>query len=1149
MNCPRCSTPAADDAKFCGNCGAPLPRPREAEGERRVVTVLFCDVKGSTALAESLDPEDWAAIIGGAFDALTEPIRHYEGTLARLMGDAVLAYFGAPVAHEDDPERAILAALEMRRAAAAYSDRLRMERGIGELGIRIGINTGLAVLGEAGRSQGIEYTAMGDAVNVAARLQTVASEGGIVVGESTHRAAAEAFEFRALDEIEVRGRSARVRAYEVLGPRSHSDRARDVPLVGRQAELAILRSALDELRTGRGRVIAIVGEAGLGKSRLLDELRREWEGDWSDARGQSYGASRPFLFVRQHLRHWSGASDADTTDEVREKVRSLAAEDAPDPEASRAAVDALFAVNAVETSGIAGQALRDEILALIERVIVRRFASRPAVVCCDDLHWSDPSSVDLLVRAFGAAENVPVLFLCTFRPDRQSPAWRLRQTVETDLPHLWTEVALAPLPAVDGGELLARTLRGADLPKALRERILERAEGNPFFIEEIVRALIHEGVVERAADGTWKVERDSAEVRLPESIQSVVTARIDRLDESARRTLQSAAVIGRTFARPVLARVSGADGQLDRDLATLQRVDLIREVARLPERVFAFRHALTQEAAYGSILQRRRREMHLSVASTLEELHADALEDYAGVIGRHYREAGDARAVPHLRSAGDRAMRLYALEDAIARYSEALEVAAREPADAATVIGLYEGRGRAHELGGDHTSAYADWERLEALGRERGDRKMELAGLAHRITLHATPTVRRDLEEAARLNERALPLARELGDPALLARSLWNEMQITSWRADHPAALAAGQEAAVVARAAGLRELLAFVLNDTARRYQRSGDAPSDEVERNLIEAGELFRQLGNKPMLADNLSTRSYLAMFRGDYDAAVASSAEALRMSIESDNPWGRAFSRFGIGHVFFERGDWGAAIAGLEEALVDARTAGFTAIQVGPRADLAWYYRSAGDSERARAHLKAADEAAAGGFADWRRWTLGHRALEAAEEGRHDEAEGLVAAAFAASDTPHIPQTAVYARLAHATVLRVRGEHERVLALAREAHADHVRSGFTPARSDWKWYEGESLRALGRLPEATEALDAGAAEAEHLGAQRVLWQIWESRALIAEEQGRATDARAARARVRQIVERIALSLEPVGLDDMFRARPDVAEILSRT
>ena len=1147
MNCPRCSTPAADDAKFCASCGAPLPRPREAEGERRVVTVLFCDVKGSTALAESLDPEDWAAIIGGAFDALTEPIRHYEGTLARLMGDAVLAYFGAPVAHEDDPERAILAALEMRRAAAAYSDRLRAERGIGELGIRIGINTGLAVLGEAGRSQGIEYTAMGDAVNVAARLQAVASEGGIVVGESTYRAAAEAFEFRALDEIEVRGRSARVRAYEVVGPRSHSERARDVPLVGRLAELAILRSALEELRTGRGRVIAIVGEAGLGKSRLLDELRREWEGDWSDARGQSYGASRPFLFLRQHLRHWSGASDVAAPDEVREKVRLLATEGAPDPEAARAAVDALFAVDAVETSDIAGQALRDEILALVERVIVRRFASEPAVVCCDDLHWSDPSSVDLLVRAFAAAESVPVLFLCTFRPDRQSPAWRLRQTVETELPHLWTEVALAPLPTVDGAELLARTLRGAELPKALRERILERAEGNPFFIEEIVRALIHEGVVERASDGTWKVERDVAEVRLPESIQSVVTARIDRLDESARRTLQSAAVIGRTFARPVLARVGEAAGQLDRDLATLQRVDLIREVARLPERVFAFRHALTQEAAYGSILQRRRREMHRSVAALLEELHADALEDYAGVIGRHYREAGDARAVPHLRAAGDRAMRLYALEDAIARYSEALEVPGQEPADGTTISALYEGRGRAYELRGDHASAYADWEKLEALGRERGDGKMELSGLAHRITLHATPTARRDVAEAGRLNERALPLARELGDPELLARSLWNEMQITAWRSDQAGALIVGREAAAVARAGGLRELLAFILNDTAR--QAGQGAPSEEGDGTLREAGELFRQLGNKPMLADNLSTRSLFAGYRGDYDSAIATSTEALRLSVETDNPWGRAFSRFSIGHVYFERGDWGVAIAGLEEALVDAEKAGFIAVLVGPRADLAWFYRCAGDSERSRAHLAAADETAASRFADWRRWTLAHRALAAAEEGRHAEAEDLAVAALAAPEMAQVPLGAVYVRLARATVLRARNEHEGVIALAREAHEEQTQAGFVIFRAGWAWYQADSLRALGRTAAASELLDVAEGEANRLGAERSLWRIWASRALIADEQGRTDDAHDARSRVRQIVERIALSLERVGLSGTFRARPDVAEILGRT
>ncbi len=1143
MNCTRCAHPAPDDARFCSNCGFALPRARAAEGERRVVTVLFCDLKGSTALAERFDPEDWATIIGRTFDALTAPIQRYEGTVARLMGDAILAYFGAPVAHEDDPERAILAALEMREAAAACATGLRAEYGIEELLIRVGINTGLAVVGEAGRAQAVEYTAMGDAVNVAARLQTLAEPGAILIGGSTWSHVVDRFEVRPLGAVDVKGRSASVTAYEVIGRRAAgSPEAALAPLVGRSAEVATLREVLADLRSGRGRIVAIVGEAGIGKKRLLSELREEWgPADWTEARGQSYGSTRPFLLFRQHLLSWCGIAEGSPPEAVLDGVRRALGAPAGDDRA----VSAVAAVLGVDPVGsdLEGRALHDEIVAAVERVARKHFADRPSVAVFNDLHWSDPASVDLLVRLLGVADELPVALVFSFRPDRRSPAWRLKQVAEVEHVHLYTEVELQALSAAEGGDMLRGILDGATVPTELAARIFEKAEGNPFFVEELVRALRQEGALVRTGD-EWRLARPLAEIQLPDSVHGLVVARIDRLDEGARSVLQAAAVVGRTFAYDVLRGVVGPDVAVDRHLSELQRADLVHESARRPERTYSFRHALAQEAAYSAILQRRRRELHRQVAETLVALYADRIEDYAGLIGRHFREAGDPRAVAHLRLAGERAMRLFALEDAIASYSDALLAVSTDAGEAETLIALYEGRGRARELRGDFDAAVTDHETLERLGAARGDLRMELTGLAHRITLLATPTPRRDLAEAERLNTRALPLAREAGERTVLARLLWNEVLIRSWRRHDEDAIAAGEEGARTARELGQRELLAYILNDVARPY-RSLDRIAEARER-LREAGEIFRELGNKPMLADNLSTTAYMCAYEGDFDGALAASSEARRLSIETDNPWGRAFSVFGLGFVYYERGDWGGAIEAWEDGLVDAKKAGFIAMLVGPRAELARIYRYSGDPIRAAEHLRAADDTAADRFADWRRWTLGHRALAAAEGGRLDEADELWRAALAAPETPQIPMGSALVRFAQIEVHLARGEYDAAISIARENGAEHGQSGGPLLTADWDWYEGEALWRSGRLDEAVAAFEEVIRRSGPLRSVSVVWRALASLARIADRRGRPDEAAALRARSREIVERIATSLERVGLRDAFLARPDVAEVL---
>ncbi|MFN2520283.1 MAG: AAA family ATPase [Candidatus Limnocylindria bacterium] len=1149
MNCARCAAPVPDGARFCPSCGSPVAAARAAEGERRVVTVLFCDVKGSTTLAESLDPEEWSEIMHGAFDVLTAPIDRYEGTVARLMGDAVLAYFGFPHAHEDDPERAILAALDMNAALVEYRERLRAERGIADFDVRFGINTGLAVVSDAG-GQGIEYGAMGDAVNVAARLQTAAPAGGILVGDSTQKRVADRFELRPLGALDVKGRSAPVEAFEVIA-RAVAPETPRTPLVDRVRELAELRNAARDVRSGRGRIVALVGDAGLGKSRLIDELRREWRAEgpdgsrgWSEARGQSYGGSRSYLLFRQHVLRWAGASDGEEPEAVRVKLDALiAAHVAGGTPAGGAALELLLGLRS-EGDATLGErdadGVRRELFDLIGALARGRAAQSPAVLVFDDLQWSDPASVELLTRLFAIVDEVPVLFLLAFRPDRQSPAWRAKQAAESDFPHVYAELALAPLEAPEAEAVLRGVLGEAQLPSRVRERVLAKAEGNPLFLEEIVRSLVHEGVIQRTSAGeAWRVTRDEAEIRLPETLRGLLAARIDRLDEEVRRTLQAAAVIGPSFAYRVLRKIEETE-RLDRHLATLQRVELVRELGRDPERLYGFRHALTQEAAYGSILQRRRRQLHLRVAESLEELYADRRDEYAEQLGHHFAEAGDARAIAYLKQAGDRALALFALDGAISDYSRALALSETFPPSPDLLTDVHVARGRAYELASDFAAAVAEYEELERLGKRGADAAMELSGLAHLITVLATPTTRQDLPRAEALLERAIPLARGSEREDLLARVLWNRLLVAAWRGNDEQAIAAGEEAAVVARRARISDLLGYILSDLARRYQNANRA--ELAESAMSEAAGIFRASGNKPMLADLLGTMAFRHFSDGDYDAVLADSAEARRLSDETKNLWGQSFSGFMVGYVHTDRGDYGRAITSWEEAIGLGEQAGFLAIQVGPRADLAWCYRLAGGDERADFHIAVAHDVARQKLPSWLPWIIALRGRMAIARGQVEEARELLAHAAKLPKAGQIPVAAFNEAIGTVELHLAAGEYADAISASRAAAARQAEVRFRPYGADWKWYEGEALRLSGDPDAAIAAFAEADVLARGLGSRRMLWRILWSVAQAHAALGSAEAASRSRLEALGIIDHIAGSLDAVGLAEKFRALREV-------
>jgi len=1156
MRCPVCNFENPEAGKFCSNCGNRLPERRTTgSSERKVVTVLFCDVKGSTAIAEKMDPEEWTEIIQGAFTMLTPPIQRYGGTVARLLGDAVLAFFGAPAAHEDDPERTIRAGLEMLQATAAYRARLVRERGAAFEGfdIRIGINTGEAVIGDVGSGQAIEYTGMGDAVNVAARLQSLAKPGTMLVSDNTLKRVPPVFEWEPAGDLELKGREGKLQAFVVTGMSATASRSRPrelvTPLVGRHAELDALRGAVEELRKGGGRIVSLVGDAGLGKTRLIDELRREWEASpvegqrWSEGRGQSYEQTRSYGLFRQHVLSLAGVSEADPPETIRARVIELLPAERRSEERTLRTLEVFLAVEVTAGSaGPEGEELRAEVHRLM-RDLTHSLAMCQAVFVFDDLQWSDAASADLLIDLLEIADEAPALFILAFRPDRQAQSWRVKQKLETDFPHRYAEIDLEPLNPAESAELLGHAIPGEGVPQSLRERILDKAEGNPFFLEEIVRALLDDATVVREGPA-WRVTRPDAEIRLPESLQAVLAARIDRLEADARETLQAASVIGRTFLYRILQSIREASDKLDRQLLSLQRLELVREQAREPEREYAFRHALTQEAAYRSILQRKRRELHLRVGEALEALFPERADEFAAIVGHHYAEAGDPRAVRFLKIAGERALRLYALDEATSHYRRALAIVRREAEDPTTLKEIFLRYGRALELRGDYPAALAAYQELEQVARQRGEGGMEGAALSAQATIYTNPTEFTDPLKGRELARRAIELARESGDKRLLARLLWNETQAALWSGAEDLGIPAGNESAALAREIGDDDQLGFTLNSLGQAYREANRLA--DADRVLRESIDLFRKVGNRPMEADSLSTLAFIHIYRGEFDKALASGIEAYRIGQAIGNEWAMGYALFNPGYVHLERGDWGTAIDTWEEMRVHAQKGGFYSALAGPGADLGYLYALAGDNEKAVATLEGAVDLARRLFREWMAWPLAELGRTRVLMGDLEGARAVLSESKAHDRVQGNLYMSVASALGRGDLALAEGKHEEALRIAREERALATSRGLHPFEKDFDLLEGLALRAAGDLEGARAALRRGIESSDATGSRRILWRLHGTLAEIADASGDTAELRRERDAAALTIDHIARSLRERGLEDRFRARAAVREAL---
>ena len=664
-------------------------KPVGALEERKLVTVLFADLAQSTALFAGRDVEQVRAMLGAFFEEMAREVRAFGGTVEKYAGDAIMAVFGVPRVHEDDAERAVRAAAAMQESLAQLNPVFEQEYGV-RLELRVGVATGEAV---AAAEPATEFLVTGEVSNLAARLQAVAT--GIVLSADTYRLVGSLVDVERVDGLALKGFGGPITAYRVKAVRAGEGRPHGIPglsspMVGRDRELRVLEGSIDALRHGRGQIASIVGEAGIGKSRLKVELRDHLAPgvQWLEGRCQAHTEMTSYAPFVQILRSVCRLGGVEPAAIARTKLRASLRELIGPRDAEVQPVIAQLLGIETGSAGSPGpptdpRAFQSQLIVGM-RALVEALATRqPAVLAFEDVHWADSASVELLTVLLELTDVVPLMLLITCRPDAEGRSWDLRFHAQRNYPHRLTEILIGPLDAAHAVTLAGNLLHISDLPEQLGRQILARSEGNPFFLEEILRSLIDRGVLHRQGD-RWTATGDLDRMVLPDTLRGLLAARIDRLPGAAKGILQRAAVVGRSFRYDALRALSDPGEDLDRALAHLLRTELIREWTRLPEREYLFKHALTQEAAYASVVGEHRRFLHRRVAEHLEQSLGDSAEEQNAILAHHWLHAEDPeKALHYALQAAERARRLYACSETVTHYWQVLGLLNRLPPTAA----------------------------------------------------------------------------------------------------------------------------------------------------------------------------------------------------------------------------------------------------------------------------------------------------------------------------------------------------------------------------------------------------------------------------------------------------------------------------------
>ncbi|MGH7802705.1 MAG: ATP-binding protein, partial [Candidatus Binatia bacterium] len=599
-------------------------------GERKLVTVLFCDVVGSTSIAETMDPEEFRDLLDEYLDLAFREVYRLEGIVNQIAGDGFMALFGAPVAHEDDPRRALRAALAIRDTLANLADTIRGERGI-EFRVRIGINTGPVVVGTVGSDLKTDYSAIGDTTNLAARLQSIAAPGTVIISDSTHRLVRGFFEVRTLGPLAIKGKAEPITAYEVLSesdvatPMTIAEARGMTPLIGRTEELAQLVACWSRIPGGLPQVAAVVGEAGSGKSRLIYEFRQRIAGEEMtifEARCSSLSQALPYAPIIAMLRQWFGIVPGEAAPECCKRIGEKVVDIDPDLGTLYPLLCRLLSVSPDEMVDRSADDIKRETFEAVVHLAAKLSERAPVLMIIEDLHWIDDSSREMVELAVAKLQRARMMILFSHRPD-YVPSWRLNAA--------FTHLSLRRLADPEAAEVAA-AVAGGRLPTELERAIVVRAEGNPFYLEELTRTVVEEGYVVRG-DREIRMTRPISEMRVPNTVHELLAARLDRVGANAKRVIQVASVLGRQFRRAdVLRLLTNEIIDVDAELETLERRGVLHRKTVLSDDEYRFGESLTQEVAYEGMLLKERRALHDRVGHLIEHEDGDRTAERSALL-------------------------------------------------------------------------------------------------------------------------------------------------------------------------------------------------------------------------------------------------------------------------------------------------------------------------------------------------------------------------------------------------------------------------------------------------------------------------------------------------------------------------------------
>ncbi len=935
--CGSCGAVLDGSFRFCPDCGAPVesesvsspqpdPAPHEPNrngggnglerfsrampagmaeklsssgasiaGERKVVTVLFCDLAGSTAVAERLDPEDYRELLDQYLELAFREIYRFEGIVNQLAGDGLMALFGAPIAHEDDPQRAIWAALAIRDAMADFNRRLEAERGI-VLPARIGINTGPVVAGSVGNDLKMDYTAVGDTTNLAARLESLASPGTVLISDDTERLTRGFFRVEAAGPFDVKGKSEAVNAFvvqdsvDVSHPMVVAARRGLTPLVGREEEMAQLRSCFDRISGDFPQLVHIVGDAGSGKSRLIHEFKEqlgESGATFFEARCAALHQLEPYYPFITMLRHFFDLDSGEPADVMDARVAQKIGVDVAMIEQKFPHLCRLLSGRAFDSSEIPKEELQQETTQALGRLVLEESRKRPVVVVFEDLQWADDQSIELLNLSLSQMVRARIMVLISSRPD-EAFAWRTSAAV--------TRLHLRPLPVLAVREIM-RSLVGGQLPEEVESKIIERAEGSPFFVEEITRSLLEQGNIQCSSEGC-SLDESVDNLEIPGSVREVLAARLDSLDPVAKRIAQLGAVLGRQFKQTEIDHVLGntpvddRDGETRRALAQLVDRGVLHPIGGPQSDEYRFGESLTQEVAYESLLMRERRRLHSRVGAMVAERGGSTT-----LIAHHFALSDDeTKAVETLMAAALEAENVPAYRTATDLFRRAWEIA-----EAAAVGAGREGQQRllTAALGycrvvvlyGSSNDMLAKRAAEVALDQatELGD--AHSAATANTYLGMVLTTDPENFQRGIEHVERGVRAAQDLGDEVLAigtSRGLaWNYcldgrfadgMKIGSWAMERLEAMGEAEKPTDL-------YLSTMMMQQQIRFY--SGDLSGALAQAS--ESIRLCKKVGNRTIGSGAVGMSGYIYLVQGDYPAALEAARDSMALAEEIGVDWG--------------------------------------------------------------------------------------------------------------------------------------------------------------------------------------------------------------------------------------------------------------------